>query len=648
MDTPLTHQACIELVRTLRARYQASRSRTKKQILKEFVAVTGYNKKYALHLLNAPEVSTPAGPRRRRRTPLYDEAAKKALVEVWEVLDRSCGKILKAAMPTTLDALERHQRLKLDDAVRGQLLVMSAATIDRALRSVRAVGKSKKRRRGVPEIRRLIPVRTFGDWNDPPPGSMEMDLVAHCGEANRGSYINSLVLTDIGSGWTECAALLVRESGLLVQTLDGIRAGLPFVLCALDVDNGSEFINETLIEYCLAHHIELTRSRPYRKNDQAWIEQKNGDVVRRQAGYERFEGIAAFQALSRLYGTVRLYQNFFQPSFKLAEKHRWGSKVTKRYLPPATPCDRLLQAESVPESTKVKLRELALSLDPVKLMQEIHASRARLAVIAQGGEPKTQLPKAPNLPAFLASVSPACQGGEVRPTPAVQNPARDPHQTAGVMPASSAASSMPMPTQAKVVPLRAAKSIPADRPLWHGLDPEIKRQSTLKQQEFARRRIRRQHAFTLVWPLVCRRLEARPNFSAAELFDELCTQYPGRFHRGQLAAFGRRVIQWRKDARARGMQIGPRTYRDVKDRGRRRPDPFQAHWAEMLRCLQADPDQTALELLATFMAQYPGVYQMHHLRTLQRRVKAWRRDAVERLIGSMHEFTPSVSPEAGR
>ena len=109
-----------------------------------------------------------------------------------------------------------------------------------------------------------------------------------------------------------------------------------------------------------------------------------------------------------------------------------------------------------------------------------------------------------------------------------------------------------------------------------------------------------------------------------------------------------RVIQWRKDARARGMQIGSRTYRDVKDRGRRRPDPFQAHWAEMLRCLQADPDQTALELLATFMAQYPGVYQMHHLRTLQRRVKAWRRDAVERLIGSMHEFTPSVSPEPCR
>ena len=224
---------------------------------------------------------------------------------------------------------------------------MSAATIDRLLRVARQATRGKKRRRVVPEIRRRVRVRTFADWHEPPPGCMEMDLVAHCGDVNRGSYVHSLVLTDIASGWTECAPLIVRESTLLVETLDRIRLGLPFSLRALDVDNGGEFLNETMIQYCLRNGIELTRSRPYRKNDQAWIEQKNGSVVRKLLGYRRFEGIAAAQALARLYGASRLFVNFFQPSFKLAEKHRQGAQVTKRYHPPETPCARLLQADTL-------------------------------------------------------------------------------------------------------------------------------------------------------------------------------------------------------------------------------------------------------------------------------------------------------------
>ena len=185
---------------------------------------------------------------------------------------------------------------------------------------------------------------------------MEMDLVAHCGDRNHGSYVNSLVLTDIASGWTECAPLAVRESSLLVETLERVRQGLPFTLKALDVDNGSEFVNETMIQYCLRNGVELTRSRPYRKNDQAWIEQKNGSVVRKLLGYRRFEGIAVAQALVRLYGASRLFVNFFQPSFKLAEKHRQGARVTKRYHPPQTPCDRLLLDDAVSDDNKTKLR----------------------------------------------------------------------------------------------------------------------------------------------------------------------------------------------------------------------------------------------------------------------------------------------------
>jgi hypothetical protein len=190
-------------------------------------------------------------------------------------------------------------------------------------------------------------MRTFADWNQPAPGSMEMDLVAHCGTVNRGSYVHSLVLTDIASGWTEAAPIVVRAGSLVVETLGRIRDSLPFALRALDVDNGSEFVNDRMIEYCLSHGIELTRSRPYRKNDQAWIEQKNGAVVRKLLGYRRFEGLAAARAITRLYGASRLFVNFFQPSFKLAAKHRDGAKVAKRYHPPQTPCERLLQSESI-------------------------------------------------------------------------------------------------------------------------------------------------------------------------------------------------------------------------------------------------------------------------------------------------------------
>jgi hypothetical protein len=148
-----------------------------------------------------------------------------------------------------------------------EILSMSAATVDRLLRAPRNTKRTKPPKRVEPEPRRRIKMRTFADWNDPAPGSMEMDLVAHCGSVNRGSYVHGLVLTDIASGGTEAAPIVVREGSLVVETLERVRVGLPFPLRALDVDNGSEFVNDRLIEYCLGHGIELTRSRPYRKND---------------------------------------------------------------------------------------------------------------------------------------------------------------------------------------------------------------------------------------------------------------------------------------------------------------------------------------------------------------------------------------------
>jgi len=645
MDTELTHAARIELARSLRRRYQAASSRAKKQILSEFIAVSGYHPKYAVQLLNSADASARAR-RRRVRPTIYDDAAKQALIVLWESSDRVCGKRLKPLLRILVPALEQHGHLKLDEVIRAKVLAMSAATIDRLLRTPRNATRTRKLRRVTPEIRRQIAVRTFADWNDPPPGSMEMDLVAHCGDANRGSYVHSLVLTDIASGWTECAPLVVRESSLLVEALERVRQGLPFTLRALDVDNGSEFVNETMIQYCLRNGIELTRSRPYRKNDQAWIEQKNGAIVRKLLGYRRFEGIAAAQALARLYRASRLFVNFFQPSFKLAEKHRQGAQVTKRYHPPQTPCERLLLAETLSDEAKVKLREVGNTLDPLQLLEEVRAMQSHLVVLADGGKSPASSTQEPDLGAFLASLSSAWRAGEVRPTHTAEAKPRYLKRIQKIVHPDTAAPRQMTPPRPKVVQMQAQPIVRPDRPSAPKLDPEIERQCELQRREFARRHIQRRHAFTLIWPLVCRRLEGRPNINAAELFDELRAQYPGRFHYGQLNAFIRRVRFWRDDARARGVVIGKRTHRNTQSRARRRPDPFQAHWAEMLQCLEADPDQTALQLLIDFRARYPDRYHDRHLRTLQRRLKIWRHEAVQRLICEMHDFTEDVGSGA--
>jgi hypothetical protein len=641
MDTQLTHAGRIELARSLRRRYQGASSRAKKQILAEFVAVSGYHPKYAVHLLNAADRAA-AVRRGRLRPTIYDDAAKQALIVLWEASDRVCGKRLKPLLAILVPALERHGHLKLDEAIRAKVLAMSAATIDRLLRAPRNATRTRKIRRVTPEIRRRVAVRTFADWNEPPPGSMEMDLVAHCGDMNRGSYVHSLVLTDIASGWTECAPLVVRESTLLVEALERVRLGLPFSLRALDVDNGSEFVNETMIQYCLRNGIELTRSRPYRKNDQAWIEQKNGSVVRKLLGYRRFEGIAATQVLARLYGASRLFVNFFQPSFKLAEKHRQGAKVTKRYHPPQTPCERLLLAESVSETAKIKLREVGNTLDPLQLLEEVRAMQSHLVVLAEGGKPDASSAEQPNLSAFLGSLSSAWRAGEVRPT---HSPEVKPRYLRRIQSLVRRDTVVPPPQQ-KVVPMEPRPIVTADRPSAPKLDAETERQCELQRREFARRHIQRRHAFTLIWPLVCRRLESRPNINATELFDELRAQYPGRFHCGQLGAFIRRVRLWRDDARGRGVVIGKRTHRNSESRARRRPDPFQSHWAELLRWLEADPDQTGLELFGSLQAKYPDSYTPGQLRTLQRRLKIWRHEAVQRLICHMEKFTEDVGGES--
>jgi hypothetical protein len=176
---------------------------------------------------------------------------RSALTILWEAADRICGKRLKQAIPTFVEAMERYGHLQLDVEVRRLLLAMSAATMDRILKPVREAGKQGRRRSAInTPLRKSIAVRTFNDWNDPPPGFFEMDMVAHCGKSVAGSHAHSLVLTDIASGWTEAAAMVVREQTLITVTVEEIRVKLPFAMLGLDVDNDSAFINETVVDYC--------------------------------------------------------------------------------------------------------------------------------------------------------------------------------------------------------------------------------------------------------------------------------------------------------------------------------------------------------------------------------------------------------------
>jgi hypothetical protein len=474
-----------ELIETVAARYRAARRSGKKAILDEFVKVTGFHRKHAIRVLKkAPRQEAPE-PRQRAR--IYNEAVREALTIVWEAADRICGKRLRPLLAGLVDAMERHGHLKLDGAVRESLLCMSAATMDRLLRTVRDSGKQGRRRTMInTPWRKSVAVRTFGDWHDPAPGFFEMDMVLHCGKSTAGSYVHSLVLTDIASGWTEAIAMLVREQTLVTKSVSEIRTKLPFTVLGLDVDNDSAFINDTLVNYCRDNKIELTRCRAYKKNDQAWIEQKNGAVIRRMVGYGRLEGTQTAAVLNKLYTSLRLFVNFFQPSFKLRSKTREGAKVIKKYHPPETPCERLLERKDVSDECKQQLQRTLAALDPVQLLSEIRDAQRILAQLEVGVAHADTSPSTPGLSGFVASLSTAWRDGEVRPT----------HR----------------------------KRTNGPRNYRTRVDP-----------------------FEAVWPQVLQWLHEQPDANAKDLFLRLQESKSSAFPPGQLRTLQRRVKQWRSE-----------------------------------------------------------------------------------------------------
>ena len=227
-------------------------------------------------------------------------------------------------------------------------------------------------------LRRQVAVRTFADWDEARPGFVEVDLVAHEGGHAQGDYAQTLDLTDVSTGWTELAAVRNKAQVWVFEALQRLRRQLPFRLLGLDSDNGSEFINHHLQRYCDQERITLTRSRPLRKNDNCFVEQKNYSVVRRYVGYARYEGEADVELLNHLYERLRLYVNFFLPSQKLKEKIRQGSHVTKRYHPAQTPYARVLASAEVSAADKGRLKAQYLELNPAELHRQIRDLQEQL------------------------------------------------------------------------------------------------------------------------------------------------------------------------------------------------------------------------------------------------------------------------------
>jgi len=366
-----------ELLQVVRPRYLKANKAGKRAILDEFVAATGYHRKYAIRLLkNGP---APKGRKKKGRRKVYRGEVVQALIQVWGICGRICSKRLHPFLPEIVTVLERHEELQISPETKALLLQMSRSTIDRCLQPARF-----EHRRGLSTtkpgvwLKKAIPVRTYAEWDDARPGFVEMDLVAHCGETTAGQYLNTLTVVDISTGWTECLAVYQKTQHAVFEAVLQLRQRLPFPLLGIDSDNGGEFINDILYRYCLAEQITFTRSRPYKKNDQAHVEQKNWSVVRHLIGYDRFETKEELAWLHTIYADLRLYVNFFQPVLKLIGKEQVDGKTVKRYDRAATPFRRVLASEEVTIEVKARLTALYFQLNPVTLRNHIDQNVARL------------------------------------------------------------------------------------------------------------------------------------------------------------------------------------------------------------------------------------------------------------------------------
>ncbi|KKS79253.1 MAG: hypothetical protein UV54_C0038G0010 [Candidatus Beckwithbacteria bacterium GW2011_GWA2_43_10] len=363
------------VTKELKLIYQKAGKKEKGKIIDQLAELTGYHRHYAAFKLNRPWVK-----RKRRRLPVsfrprvYDHEVFESLRRVWVIYDGICSKRLIPTLPEAVRKLEECGELTLSPEVKTKLLAISPATMDRMLKPIRQTFKLKGISTTKPGtlLKSQVPIRTFSDWDDKQPGFMEIDLVAHCGDSARDMFIYSLNLTDVSTGWTDPVAVMGRAEIRVFGGLKTVEERLPFSVLGLDSDNDSAFINGELIRYCESKHITFTRCRPYRKNDQAYVEQKNYSVVRRVIGYARFDTDEQLNLINQIYSCLRLYINFCLPVMKLIRKERLGSKVRKHYDEAKTPYRRLLESKIITSSQKGNLNRQYAKLNPAELRRNLN------------------------------------------------------------------------------------------------------------------------------------------------------------------------------------------------------------------------------------------------------------------------------------
>ena len=387
-----------DYLKAIYSRYKKVSKPLRARILDEFCQVCGYHRKYAIRLLGGPAPQKPKATPRKGRRPTYGAKVIWSLTAIWEAAGYPCSARLKALLPLWLPwALKR---LAISAPIQKQLLSISPATIDRRLGAKKRQLKKKLYGRTKPGtlLKHHIPIKT-DSWDVKTPGFTEIDLVSHSGNSASGEYLHSLNVTDIDSTWVESRAVMGKSQIGVLTAMQEIEQALPFKLLGIDSDNGSEFINYHLKTFCDLNKIQFTRGRPYKKDDNAHIEQKNYTHVRKILGYLRYDSPAAQKAINELYrNELRILQNLFLPSMKLSKKTRVGSKLQRRYDKPQTPLERLLNCPQADPVKTQQLKRLRERTDPFELAKRLEQKLERIFEMANHRQsPGPAQPKVPSL-----------------------------------------------------------------------------------------------------------------------------------------------------------------------------------------------------------------------------------------------------------
>lgn len=365
-----------ELISTIKSRYLKASKKDKGKILDEFCGNTEYNRKYAIKILQAGyDHNRLKNLGRKPRKKIYTQETMMMVIKVWELLEFPCGQRLRPSLVPLIDALERCHELQVSDEVKNQLQKISAKTLDSRLKKERSIRRLKRNRGATRHgslLKSSIPIR-ITDWDTSRVGFMEIDTVANNGGDPSGEFIYSLDLVEIFSGWSEQIAVLGKGERGIVTAINQTKLDIPFDLLGLDSDSGGEFINWHLVKYCDQNKLFFTRSRPDRKNDNAYVEQKNNTHIRQWLGYGRYDSQKQLNLINDLYrNELRLFNNFFRPVMKITSREKINNSVCrKRYDIAKTPCQRLIESKQISKKQKQELNRIYLSLNPVELKKTI-------------------------------------------------------------------------------------------------------------------------------------------------------------------------------------------------------------------------------------------------------------------------------------